>query len=116
MAARLSSDEFGFGSRIFSTVQRSNEVDRAVRCAVGFVLEKRADVRQLAARPAIDALPFTSFGDGQHTRHSPSDPGPPGIGLSIHHAKEHTPLTRKDQARFWIVLETDTPGYWFADA
>jgi hypothetical protein len=99
MAARILGDEFGFRSRIFSTVQWTNGVDRAVGCAVGFVVEEWTDVRQLAARPAIDALAFAPFGDGQHARHGPSDPGPPGIGLSIHHTKEHTPLTRKDQAR-----------------
>jgi hypothetical protein len=58
-------DKFGFRSGVFSTVQRADGVDRAVGCAVGFVLEERADVRQFAARSAIDALPCAPFGDGQ---------------------------------------------------
>jgi hypothetical protein len=97
MAARILGNKFGFRSGVFSTVQRADRVDRAVGCAVGFVLEERADVRQLAARPAIDALAFAPFGNGQHTRHGPSNPGAPRICSFISHTQEHTPTAPKVQ-------------------
>ena len=97
MAARFLGDKFGLRPGVFSAVQRTDRVNRAIGCVVGFILEKRADVRQLTACPAIDALPFTPFGDGQHGRKRPSNPGAPRIGSFISHAQEHTPTTPKHQ-------------------
>jgi len=98
MPARLLGDEFRFCSWIFSTVQRANWVDRAVGCAVRFVLEKWTDIWQFAARPTVDALAFASFRDGQHGRKGPSDSGTPGIHSSISHVEEHTLTAWKYQA------------------
>ena len=98
MAARLLGDKFRFCSGVFSTVQRTNQVNATVRCTIGFVLEEWTDVRQLAARPAVDALPFATLRDGQHGRKGPSDSGTPGVRLSVDHAKEHTPTAWKCQA------------------
>ena len=113
MAARFLGDKFGFRSGILSTVQRPDRVDRAVGCAIRFVLEERADVWQLAARPAINALPFAPFGDRQHTRHRPSNPGTPGICSFISHTQEHTPTTPKVQAQFQRCLKTAKVSYKF---
>ena len=45
MAARILGDKFGFRSGVFSAIERPDGVDRAVGCAVGFILEEWADVR-----------------------------------------------------------------------
>ena len=98
MPACFLGDEFEFRSWIFSTIQWTNCIDGTVGCTIRFVFEKWADVWQLAARSAIDALTFTLLRYGQYRSTSPSDSGTPCIRLSIRHVKEHTLIAKKFQA------------------
>ena len=64
--ARFFRNELRFGSRVFPAVERTNGVNGTERLVIRAVLEKGTDVRQLAARAAVDALPFALFRDGQY--------------------------------------------------
>ena len=61
VTARLLSDKFRFGSRVFPTVKRANRVNAAENFAVRRKLDERAVVRQFAARSAVYALAFAPF-------------------------------------------------------
>lgn len=56
---------FGFGSRVFSAIQRANRIDRAIGFAFVIELQERADGRQLATCSAGNAFAFAVLGDGQ---------------------------------------------------
>jgi hypothetical protein len=86
VAACVLSDELRFGSRIFSTIIRTNPVDGTEGFAVAVAFEERADIRQFAARPAINALTFASLGDRQYRRKGPFGSGNPGIPVFVCHS------------------------------
>jgi hypothetical protein len=75
---------FQFGSWVFSAVQRSNGVNGTEHFIIRRDFQERADVRQFAARPAIDALAFAPFGDGQYCREGPFYFGKPCILIISH--------------------------------
>jgi hypothetical protein len=59
---------FRFGSWVFSAVYRTNRVNGTVSLAIRHGFEEWTNIRQLAARSAIYALAFASFGDRQYRR------------------------------------------------
>ena len=86
VTTRLLSDKFRFGSRVFPAVKRANRVNAAENFAVRRKFDERADVRQFAARPAIDALAFAPFGDGQYRRKGSFCFGKPCILIISHNS------------------------------
>jgi hypothetical protein len=75
---------FRFGPWVFSAVQRTNRISGTEGLVIRRKLQEWANVRQFAARSAIYALAFASFGDGQYCREGSFCFGKPGI-LNISH-------------------------------
>jgi hypothetical protein len=77
---------FRLGPWVFSAVQRSNRVNGTKQLIIRRELQEWADVRQFAARPAIYALAFASFGDRQYCRNGPFCFSQPCIVIIRHKA------------------------------
>ena len=72
-------DVFGFGAGVFSAVQGADGVYFAYCFALGVEFKPGADIRELAAGAAAEALALAVLRDGQKGGYGPLEFGGPGV-------------------------------------